>query len=390
MRRIAVIGASGFVGSTVVERLLVKGVDEVIPFIHSSGNAWRLARLGIELKTLNILDPTQVSYALHGVTHVVNCSRGGNDVMLAGLKNLLIAGRKTRIERFVHLGSVAVYGDPPPAESVHEAAPTLPLRGSYGWVKLQQDQMVMKACGEGLSSLILCPPNISGTHSVYLVALVEALHAGGFALLEDGAAPCNLVDVRNLSHAVELALDNGRGDGARLFVTDDEDTDWRYVIERLSPLVQADRPVARIGRDELLRVGASRDKSRHPFLRSIKHLVSSEMRRALRKDPMWEKFDMALRRGVARLGNAAENALRISVEGPIRVGKVDTGPRLNAQLCTQQLREVRHSCELAKTRIGYRPVYTVAESMDAFDRWYRFHHGMDSDLWHMTRQLDRP
>ena len=77
VRRIAVIGASGFVGSTLVEQLLM-GTDEVVPFIHSSGNAWRIARLGIELRALDLLDGRQVEAALHGVTHVVNCSRGGD------------------------------------------------------------------------------------------------------------------------------------------------------------------------------------------------------------------------------------------------------------------------------------------------------------------------
>ncbi|HEY9446059.1 MAG TPA: NAD(P)-dependent oxidoreductase, partial [Burkholderiales bacterium] len=139
MRRIAVVGASGLVGSTLTERLLAQGADEIVPFIHSSGNAMRLARRGVELKMLDLMEPTQVEAALAGVTHVVNCSRGSDEVMLTGLSNLLAASRKHRVERFVHLSSVAVYGDPPPPESSAEDAPALPARGTYGWIKLQQD-----------------------------------------------------------------------------------------------------------------------------------------------------------------------------------------------------------------------------------------------------------
>src|SRR6185503_20073057 len=109
-----------------------------------------------------------------------------------------------RVQRFVHLSSVAVYGDPPPAESVHESAPTKPENGSYGWIKLQQDQLVKEAAIAGLPSVILCPPNISGPYSDYLVSLVDCLRGGRFAMLQDGSAPCNLVDVSNLSHAIEL------------------------------------------------------------------------------------------------------------------------------------------------------------------------------------------
>ena len=103
MRRIAIVGASGFVGSTLVERLLAQGRDEVLPFIHSSGNAMRLARLGIELPTIDLLVRDQVDAALRGCTHVVNCALGGADAALRGLRNLLAACRKHKVERFIHL-----------------------------------------------------------------------------------------------------------------------------------------------------------------------------------------------------------------------------------------------------------------------------------------------
>src|SRR4051794_40362052 len=100
MRRIAVIGASGFVGSTVFERLLAKEPEQPLAFVHSSGNAMRLARRGIELRMLDLLDPKQVDSQLAGATHVINCSRGGDEVMLKGLKNLLAACRQHRVQRF--------------------------------------------------------------------------------------------------------------------------------------------------------------------------------------------------------------------------------------------------------------------------------------------------
>ena len=46
----------------------------------------------------------------------------------------------------------------------------------------------------------------------------------------------------------------------------------------------------------------------------------------------------------------------------------------------KRLRGVRHSCQLAKTRLGYQPVYGTAASMAAFRQWYRIHHGMDTDF----------
>jgi nucleoside-diphosphate-sugar epimerase len=386
VRTIAIVGASGFVGSTLVERLLAKGGDHVLPFIHSSGNAWRLARLDMDLRTLDLLDKADVERSLQGVTHVVNCSRGGDEVMLAGLDNLLAASRKVGVARFIQLSSVAVYGDPPHPQSSIEEAPTDPIRGTYGWTKLQQDRAVEAASRNGLSSVILCPPNISGPYSPYLIGLVDALRSGAFALLDDGGSPCNLVDVSNLCAAIELAMSGGPANGARLFVTDDEGIAWKSVIDHLRPLTESSEDVPVLSREQLLRLDRT-EARRGSLWRSLKHLVSSDVRQAIRKDPLWESLDSALRRGVTRLGRNVENTLRISIEGPIKVTRASDVAKINARLCKQQLREVTHSCEAAKQQLSYRPLHSFAESMNAFRDWYRQHHGMDSSVWPLLRQL---
>jgi nucleoside-diphosphate-sugar epimerase len=115
--------------------------------------------------------------------------------------------------------------------------------------------------------------------------------------------------------------------------------------------------------------------------------VSSDVREALRKDPFWYQIDRVLRQTVTRMGSKMENRLRISVEGPIKVPKVASGQALNWNLCRQQLRGIRHSPDLAKRQLGYRPLYSVAESMEAFRQWYRAHYGMDTAEWPLLRQL---
>ena len=386
MRKIAIIGASGFVGSTLVERLVARG-DNVLPYIHTSGSAWRLARLGIPLRTLNVLDSAQTEAALDGVTHVVNCARGGEEVMLRGLKNVLAAALKRKVARFIHMSSVAVYGDPPPPKSAHEDAPTKPAIGSYGWIKLKQDHMVMRACRNGLSSVILCPPNISGPYSDYLVNLLNAMRLRAFVLLDDGSAPCNLVDVDNLSAAIELALDHGPADGTRIFVTDDEAICWRSVVDYLEALGQLTEPVPQIGRERLSSMTADIGAQPTSLIRSLKHLASNEVRQALRKDPLFARFDTTLRKGIARVGKRAEQFFRMTIDGPTRVSKVTGEGLFDLNLCRQQLRGVRHLSDRARDQLGYRPVHSFVESMDAFCTWYRHHHAMDSAFWPLLAQL---
>jgi nucleoside-diphosphate-sugar epimerase len=387
MRRIAIVGASGFVGSTLVERLLAQAQDEVLPLIHSSGNAWRLARLGIDLPAVDLLVRDEIERALQGCTHVVNCALGRADAMVKGLQNLLAASQKNKVERFIHLSSVLVYGDPPPIESVHEDAQTHPVKGTYGWLKLQQDRMVLQACRAGLPSVILCPPNISGAYSPYLVRVLDALRAGAFALLDDGKTPCNLVDVSNLAHAIELALDSGGADGKRMFITDDEETTWHDVIAGLTPVAERIDPVPIISREELLRLRLADSRPSLSVVQSLKHLVSGDVRAAMRQDPLWAKVEQALGQGVTRLGKVVEERLRLSIAGPPPIPKVQRGPQYNAQLCIQQLRGVRHASDLAKQELGYKPLYTFAASMRAFCSWYRSQHGMDTGSWDLLKQL---
>ncbi len=125
MKRIAVFGATGFVGATLVERLMESDEWQIVALINRPGSAWRLARLGIDLTQVNVLDKEQVINVTQGCSHVVNCSRGDRTVMLDGLENILAACQQNKIDRFVHLSSVMAYGDPPLAK--RESDPLMPV-----------------------------------------------------------------------------------------------------------------------------------------------------------------------------------------------------------------------------------------------------------------------
>lgn len=386
MKKIALIGASGFVGSHYYERAARLGLD-CVPIIRSSGNAWRLTRIGAPIKTANLLAKEEIAQAIEGCTHVVNCSRGGDDVMLQGLANLLEVCAGNKIQGFVHLSSVMVYGDPPSADSVTEAGTPQPQLSEYGAVKFKQDQMVMEAAKAGLPSAILCPPNITGAYSAYLANLVDAIQSGEFALMDEGDAPCVVVDVDNLCHAIDQALEHCSTAPQRLFITDDEPVTWKMLVEPLLDLAGVAEP-RRISSAELrsLRDAANRPRPTS-LLRSLKHLVSSDIREALRKDPLLAKFDLFVRRAVAKLGPAMEDRLRLSIEGTPPVPRLPQGTPLKVALTAQQLRGVRHSCAAAKQAIGYQPPHSFEQSMAAFRRWYHAHTGRDSGYWPLLRML---
>lgn len=379
MKKVAVFGASGFVGAALVERLQQDARYEVVPVVRSSGNAWRVARLPLAVKTVDLMAPETVKAALEGCTHVVNCTRGDDKVMLRGFRTLLEICAAQRVERFVHLSSVAVYGDPPPPDSQNEDGQTNPVRGTYGWVKLEQDRQLQRAARGGLSSVSLCPPNISGAYSPFMLALLAGLRQGRIPLVDGGQSPCNLVDVDNLTYALQLALERGPTDGRRLFVTDNDVATWTMVLAELRALLPQHAPAAsNLASDALRDLLAAQRPPRASLWKSAKHLVSSDVREVLRRDPLLASFDRVLRGSVALLGTGTEERLRLAIEPPGTANAARPSTQFDLRLAAQQFRKVVHSPGRAIESIGYQPPHSFAASMAAFRRWQRTITGAES------------
>lgn len=340
------------------------------------------------LHRADILVEREISKAVEGCDLVVNCTRGGPKQMLDGLANILKASRAAGVRRFVHLSSVAVYGEPPPPDSVGEDAATNPQPGTYGDLKLQQDRMVEAAAADGLPSVILCPPNILGPQSYFLLQVLDCLGKGTFALVDGGVSPCVTVDVRNLCAAIKSAGASTVADGRRLFVTDQQAVTWSQLVDFLAPFAPRAPQVVHISSAEARAGGGTAGAATASLKRALKHLASSDVRAALRKDPLLARWDKALRESVRKLGPASEEKLRLSLEGAVRVAPIDSGvPEFDRGFATQQLRGVRHSCERAMHDIGYKPEVTFEDSMDAFGRWLKQARGMDRPEWDLAQQL---
>jgi nucleoside-diphosphate-sugar epimerase len=381
--RVAVFGASGFVGSALVERLWAEAA-EVRPVIHSSGNAARLARFGRPLVMADLMAPDTLGEALNGCTHVVNCSRGPAEVMTRGLQHLLDAARTAGVQRFVHLSSVAVYGDAHEGVLVESAVPD-PVHNSYGHTKLQQDRMVAKAAAAGLSSVILCPPNISGAHSAFLLEIVGSMRRGQFGLVDEGRRSCELVDVGNLVHAIGLAMRAQAIDSERIFVTDGAAVTWAQVAAALAPLAET-TTLPSVPLDEARRLVARAEPAEPSARRALRHLVSSEVRQALKRDAWFGQAERSMKAAVRRMPSL-ERKLRERFAGGPEAIKSGQGQPVSPRLLKQQLRGVTYSQERAQRLLGYSPVVSFGPGMSEFARWYGVHFGWGDEWWPLLSHL---
>jgi nucleoside-diphosphate-sugar epimerase len=382
--RVAVFGASGFLGATLVERGRTWSNFDLRPVIHGSGSAARLARHGMPLRTADLLAPDSIDRALAGCTHVVNCSRGPAEVMTRGLRNLLEASRRAGVQRVVHISSVAVYEGA--QGTIDETAPARPSAGTYGAMKLAQDTLVARAASRGLSSIVLCPPNISGPHSAFLLEIVRAMRRRELALVDEGRTPCALVDVENLVHAIRLALQAGDVDARRIFITDGEPVTWKTLAETLAPFCDHPLPLPSISRHEAERRAAEAPARRPSVLRAARHLISSEVRSALRSDEWFAQTEKRLKAIVKALPGL-EPLVRRQTTNVARPGKVPSGPLYAERLLRQQLRDVQYSGTRAVTTLGYIPPVTRGASMQAFQAWYEASTGWNDEWWPLVRHL---
>lgn len=382
--RIAIIGASGFVGSALTEYLLDHTNHASTPFCHSTGGAARLAHRKCEIRRLDLLDRDAVATAIRGFDYVVNCSRGGKQLMLSGLDNLLRASRKAGVKKLVHLSSVAVYGDPPHPASTSEDAPTEPAPGSYGAMKLLQDQMVRRAAAGGLNSVILCPPNIVGPYSDYLIDIINSIERGRFRLLDGGTHPINIVDVNNLSACVVSALHSDVCDGRRFFVCEPAEVNWGRFCSELEAVIRDHPEIPNLSGNEFAQISATADVDRPrsgPSNGPFKHLLSDEVRGALRLHPVWASLEARAKAGVRRLGRGTEDHLRNAISGPIKVQVARRDEPFDRNLIAQQLRGIKHDPSRSHRDLGFNPPLSFAQSMQSFRDWYVQHFEAGSAEW---------
>ncbi len=384
-RRVAIFGASGHVGGTLVERLLSRGAYDVRPIINTSGNAWRLARRGIRLWQANLARREQIREAVAGCEIVVNCSFPPAELMEPTIKNLTDECLAAGVKRFIHLSSIAVYGEFPSPAAEYESATERAKKPTYGYYKLRQDAIVEKAARSGLPSVVLCPPNITGLNSRYVFDIIDALRRGTLPLVGDGSAPCVLVDVVNLAAAIELAFERGPVDGRRMFVNDDDRTNWRDVIDALLPIVPDAPPIESIGEEQARRFVASQREG-HSIAQAARRIAGlAELKRIVKQTPTLLRWA----RRCKTWSKYGPKPIQRALGGGTR-GTLGTPPAPSlSRLVGHQLRGVRHRCDLARRELGYRPEVTFADSMATFRRWYEAYCGFGGDEWRLLSELYR-
>jgi len=247
--RVLVTGAGGFIGGRVVEVLHGLGSAQVRAGVRRWASAARIGRLPIEIVPCDLANPAQVDAACAGATAIVHCAVSADPEAVLQMRQLLESAERHGVERFVHLSTMDVYGEP--AGDVDEGHPLDSAGGhsAYARLKIDLEQVCQEYIARGSPIVILRPTIVYGPFSEnWTVELAQRLVSSSWLLPEAAAQGiCNLLYVDDLVAAILIALRSDRAVGEAFNVNGGERITWDDYLRVLGTA---------LGRSQLDRHGA--------------------------------------------------------------------------------------------------------------------------------------
>jgi nucleoside-diphosphate-sugar epimerase len=214
-----VTGATGLLGSHIVEQLVARG-QPVRVLVRKGSDTSFLDSLGVQKAPGDVTDAASVAAAAQGVTTIYHAAAQVGDwgpwdrfvaVTIGGTRNMLAAARQAGVKRFLHVSSISTYGHPDGEGLVlDETAPlgvNLHKWSYYSRAKVEAEKLVWEAHHRGDVPVTVCKPSwLYGPRDrASMPRLIRAIRAGKAKLIGDGGNRLNLTYAGNEAEGCILA-----------------------------------------------------------------------------------------------------------------------------------------------------------------------------------------
>jgi dihydroflavonol-4-reductase len=237
--RALVTGASGFIGSNLVDRLLAEGVSVKCLVRRRSNLTW-LQHLPVDLVTGDFHDPASLAPAVADtdlVFHVAGATRAprrrkfiqGN---FEATRNLLRACEQYGPpgQKFIFISSLAAAG-PSSGSPLTEDQPPRPV-SAYGESKLMAERAVLEFSQQRPATVIR-PPAVYGPRDRDTLLLLKGIQRGLHVIPGRGVPQkVSLAHVRDLVTGIWLAARSERSHGRIYYICGEGHHDWRAIGEQ--------------------------------------------------------------------------------------------------------------------------------------------------------------
>jgi len=248
--RIAVTGASGLVGSHVVEYLAKAGYP-VVAIVRDPNTAQHLIEfcslmkgsVDVKLVQANIGDSSLVRSAFKLVDVVVHAAGTVNafgdraeifSTNVGGTKNALAAAKLEGVKQFIFISSLSVITGQGDQFNVDERAPLRPCGEAYADSKIEAEKAVM-AEAPNLCVTSLRPGFIYGPRErSWMPRLITNIKNGKAMLIDGGKRETNVIYVGNLCRAVEKSIMNTSAFGQIFNLTDGQKISKKQLFDAIA------------------------------------------------------------------------------------------------------------------------------------------------------------
>ncbi|WP_339909117.1 NAD-dependent epimerase/dehydratase family protein [Symmachiella dynata] len=242
-----VTGATGFVGSHVVQRAIEAGYTPRA-LVRESSNRALLDEWGVEQVVGDFFDHDALKKAVDGVSVIVHCAAKVGDwgpiddyraVNVRGLEHLLVEAEAAgSLERFIQVSSLGVYEGRDHHGTDESEPATLTGMDGYTLTKAEAERLVLEHVRDNkLPATVVRPGFIYGPRDqTVLPRLLERLKIGQVKFFGSGEQLLNNTYVGNLVDAIFLCLEKPETIGEVFNITDGQLVSKKHYISSVAEL----------------------------------------------------------------------------------------------------------------------------------------------------------
>lgn len=239
-----VTGASGFIGSHLVDHLLSKGYSVRVLLRKTSSQEW-LSNLPVEVIYGDLFTESGLHDAARSIDYVYHSAgltkaKTPDEYFRAnatGTRNLLLATQKASpaLKRFVHVSSQAAVGPSSSLTPIDESVTPHPLT-TYGRSKRAAEQ----ECAQMMDSLpitIVRPPAVFGPRDRDILEFFSTVNRGLQPIVGFSAKYISLIHVTDLVRGSVMAGESPNSIGKSYFISSKRAYNWQEIGDLTSRIM---------------------------------------------------------------------------------------------------------------------------------------------------------
>lgn len=242
--KVLITGATGFIGSHLVEELLSLNWD-VVCLVRKKSRTVYLERYPVTLRQIEVDDVSALDqavfdreYIFHSAARIRSAPKEVyNRANVQFTRNLCRAclSARPRIKRFVYISSIAAAGPSTEGKILDESSSPEPT-SEYGRSKLRGEDAV-REIWDLIPCTIIRPPNVYGPRQQETELLIKLLQKRILPVLKSHAKNTTMIYVRDLVNGmIQAALSDSAAHNI-YYLTDKNVYSWREILFQMKKQV---------------------------------------------------------------------------------------------------------------------------------------------------------